>query len=83
MIKERGKTVKGIAMALGMFDSVHIGHKAVIAGILELPCRSIVITFDKIPHKTTGAVLSDEEKIKKILATGVDTVEILNFDEVK
>ena len=75
--------MKGIAMALGMFDSVHIGHKAVIEGILDIPARGIVITFDKIPHKTVGAVLSDDEKVKKILATGVDTVEILCFNEIK
>ncbi len=72
-----------IAMALGMFDSVHIGHKAVIDGILGQNCRSIVITFDKIPHKTGGIVLSEDEKIEKLLATGVDTVEILNFEDVK
>lgn len=72
-----------MAMALGMFDSVHIGHKAVIDGILGQNCRSAVITFDKIPHKTGGIVLSDEEKIERLLATGVDTVEILNFNDVK
>lgn len=72
-----------IAMALGMFDSVHIGHKAVIDGVLGQNCRSAVITFDKIPYKTEGIVLSEEEKIEKLLATGVDTVEILNFEDVK
>lgn len=74
---------KGIAVALGMFDSVHIGHEAVISGVLNSPYRSTVITFDKLPNKTGGIVLSNEEKIKKLLATGVDTVEIMNFDEVK
>ncbi|MBO7217709.1 MAG: riboflavin biosynthesis protein RibF [Clostridia bacterium] len=72
-----------IAIALGMFDSVHIGHKAVIDGVLNRGLRSAVITFDKLPHKTGGLVLSNEEKIERLLATGVDTVEILNFDEVK
>ncbi len=75
--------MRGIAVALGMFDSVHIGHEAVIKGVLDDAHRSAVITFDKIPHKTGGVILSDDEKIKKLLATGVDTVEILNFDEVK
>lgn len=74
---------KGIAVALGMFDSVHIGHEAVIDGVLNSPYRSTVITFDKLPNKTGGLVLSHEEKIKKLLATGVDTVEIISFDEVK
>lgn len=75
--------MRGIAIALGMFDSVHIGHEAVIKGILDDACRSAVITFDKIPYKTGGVILSDDEKIKKLLATGVDTVEILSFDDVK
>lgn len=74
---------KGIAVALGMFDSVHIGHEAVIEGVLNSPYRSAVITFDHLPNKTGGVVLSEEEKIKKLLATGVDTVEIMSFDEVK
>ncbi len=75
--------MEGNAIALGMFDSVHIGHEAVIKGVLDASCRSAVITFDKIPHKTGGAILSDDEKIKKLLATGVDAVEVLNFDDVK
>lgn len=72
-----------IAVALGMFDSVHIGHKAVIDGVLNRSYRSAVITFDKLPNKTGGIVLTDEEKIEKLLSTGLDTVEILNFEEVK
>ena len=72
-----------IAIALGMFDSVHIGHQAVIDGILGQNCRSVVITFDKLPQKLGGVVLSEEEKIEKLLSTGVDTVEILNFEDVK
>ncbi len=75
--------MRGIAVALGMFDSVHIGHKAVIAGVLNTPYRGKVITFDKLPSKSGGNILSEEEKIKKLLATGVDTVEILSFDEIK
>ena len=72
-----------IAVALGMFDSVHIGHRAVIDGVLNSDCRSAVITFDKLPNKAGGVVLTDEEKVEKLLSTGIDTVEILNFEDVK
>lgn len=75
--------MKGFAIALGMFDSVHIGHEAVIKGVLDPSHRSIVVTFDKIPQKAGGVILSDREKIQKLLATGVDTVEILNFEDVR
>ena len=72
-----------LAIALGMFDSVHIGHKAVLKGVLKSGLRSIVLTFDKIPYKTGGVVLTNEERCQKLLKTGVDTVEIFSFSDVK
>ncbi len=72
-----------LAIALGMFDSVHIGHKAVLGGALNSGLRSTALTFDCIPHKTGGVVLTSEEKYKKLLETGVDTVEILNFADIR
>ena len=54
-----------LAVALGMFDSVHIGHKAVINGVLNSQYRSTALTFDEIPYKTGGVILTNEEKYKK------------------
>ncbi len=72
------------AVALGMFDSVHIGHKAVLDEVLNQEnCRSRVITFDAIPSKSGGVVLTEEEKREKLIALGIDTVTVLSFEEIK
>ena len=73
----------GFAIALGMFDSVHIGHRAVIDAAVNSGYRSIILTFDKIPSKGDRSVLSELEKRDKLLATGIDDVHILEFEEVK
>lgn len=74
---------KGMAIALGMFDSVHIGHKAVINGVFKDGCRSTVLTFDSLPTKDPKKVLTNDEKREKLLSTGVDTVEMLNFEDFR
>lgn len=74
---------KGMAIALGMFDSVHIGHKAVINGVFKDGCHSAVLTFDSLPTKDQKKVLTNDEKREKLLATGVDTVEMLDFENFR
>lgn len=63
------KHSKNIVLALGFFDSVHIGHKHLIGKMLELKgkmsAESAIFTFINSPF----------ELIRK------DTKEILNFDE--
>ncbi len=72
------------AVALGMFDSVHIGHRAVLDEVLnEESCRGMVLTFDAIPNKRGGVVLSEQEKREKLMELGIDTVNVLTFDEIK
>ncbi len=75
--------MSGFAIALGMFDSVHIGHKAVIEAAVNSGYRSVVLTFDKIPSKGEKTVLSESEKQQKLLSTGADQVQILEFEEFK
>ena len=77
-------------VALGCFDGVHKGHRAVIeraiAQAKELELSSAVWTFSE-PSKnffTPGAIpliTSKEEKCKLIEALGVDLVLCLDFDE--
>ncbi len=73
----------GCAAALGMFDSVHIGHKAVIDAAIKNEYRSVILTFDKIPSKGEKHLLSQEEKKAKLLSLGVDEVYVLEFSKVK
>ena len=70
------------AVALGMFDGVHIGHKAVLSGAVDSPYKSVAVTFRSIPFKKSGSIMSIEEKKEKLLAFGVDEVLFLDFFEV-
>lgn len=75
--------MSGYAIALGMFDSVHIGHRAVIDAAVNSGYKSVVLTFDKIPSKGERAVLTKSEKQYKLLSTGADDVRILEFEKIK
>ncbi len=70
------------AIALGMFDGVHIGHKAVLKGAVDSPYKSVAVTFKSIPFKSGGSIMSAEEKRQKLLSFGVDEVLFLDFGEV-
>lgn len=71
------------AIALGMFDGVHIGHRAVLEGAVNSPFKSVAVTFSSIPFKTGGSIMTAEDKRKKLLASGVDEVRFLDFFEIK
>ena len=47
-------TTDKYAIALGMFDGVHLGHKAVLSGAIDSPYTSVAVTFSSIPFKTGG-----------------------------
>ena len=75
-------TTEKFAIALGMFDGVHIGHKAVLKGAVDSPYNSVAVTFRSIPFKSGGSIMSAEEKEGKLLSFGVDEVLFLEFGEV-
>jgi riboflavin kinase/FMN adenylyltransferase len=80
---------RDMVLAVGVFDGVHLGHKALLARLLErageLDLASGVVTFDPHPLKVlspeTGlSFLSDLEQRKVLLREeGVDTVIVLPF----
>lgn len=76
-------TTNKYALALGMFDGVHMGHKAVLDGAVKSPFRSVAVTFSSIPFKTGGSIMTAEEKEKKLLEAGIDEVLFLDFFEIK
>lgn len=70
----------GLAIALGTFDGVHLGHSALLNKLIEVSKRdnlnSLVYTFDELPLN----VLFNESKIK-IIMTGSEKEEaISNFE---
>ncbi len=75
-------TTEKYALALGMFDGVHIGHKAVLEGAVKSPYRSVAVTFSSIPGKAEGALMTPREREEKLRSLGIDEVLFLNFFEV-
>jgi riboflavin kinase/FMN adenylyltransferase len=74
---------KKYAICLGMFDGVHLGHRAVLDGAINSGYKSVAVTFSSIPFKTGGSIMTACEKKKKLLEYGIDEVWFLDFFEVK
>lgn len=77
----------GCVMALGTFDGLHPGHKAVLLTAVALSrtlnTQSLVYTFCENPRSLFGPaprqLLSAEEKIRRMRALGIDRVECVHF----
>lgn len=85
------KTEYNTAVALGFFDGVHIGHKAVINACKTLRKDSeklAVLTFKDSPHGAlTGnkkqLLTTNDEKFMLFETLGADIVYCIDFDTVK
>ena len=79
----------GSVIALGTFDGMHPGHRAVIDRAVEeargLNCESMVFTFANIPRgifsKAPVPIMTEQEREKAIRERGVDTVVMAQFNE--
>lgn len=78
-------------VALGTFDGVHLGHRAVIGKAVELAraagIASAVFTFSELPRnaflppeKRVFPLCTFEEKAELISALGVDILTAPRFD---
>jgi riboflavin kinase/FMN adenylyltransferase len=82
---------EGTVVAVGTFDGVHVGHRALIArarqDAAERGLRSAVVTWDRHPVATLRPgsepplLTSRERKLELIGSLGVDLVCVLAFDE--
>ncbi|MEE0946936.1 MAG: riboflavin biosynthesis protein RibF [Acutalibacteraceae bacterium] len=75
------------AIALGTFDGVHLGHKAVLEAAVNSGIFAVAVAFE-IPPKTyfskEGIILTDkEEKTRLIKQTGIKKIDYLDFLKVK
>ena len=84
--------IKNPVVTTGIFDGVHVGHKAILDRLKkiakEIAGETVVITFHPHPRailypKTTGKdlklIYSQAEKIKLIEQMGIDHLIILTF----
>jgi len=79
-----------IAVAIGVFDGVHLGHQLVIDNAISYAksnnVKSMVITFDISPKIALGNVLNDgyltptDEKLRILKEMGINYALVLKFD---
>lgn len=77
---------EGASCAFGVFDGMHRGHQFLIDRAIATADngRSIIVTFDRDPdeifHPTRlHKLMTNEERIAALEATGVDDVVVLPF----
>jgi riboflavin kinase / FMN adenylyltransferase len=84
---------KGAVVAMGNFDGVHLGHRAVIAAALDMGKihgrPALALTFEPHPRRffsptTPQFRLSDETaKLRLLAGTGLAGAVIMTFDKVR
>ncbi len=89
IIKNSASFEKGCAVAVGSFDGVHLGHKAMIESLSnEAKKRNIpavAVTFDvgNSPKSSLGALANEEKKRRLLSEYGADVIISFPFDELK
>ena len=71
------------AVAIGTFDGVHRGHRAVIGAAIDSGLRPTVVTFDPHPRVTLGnqveLLSSLERRLELLAAAGAEDVLVVEF----
>lgn len=78
-------------VTIGVFDGVHIGHRAIIKKIVSrakaMGAISIVVTFDPHPmkvlksHHDVPSLISLKHRVSLIKELGIDKVMVMAFDK--
>jgi riboflavin kinase/FMN adenylyltransferase len=84
---------KGAVVAMGNFDGVHLGHRAVIAAARDMAKRlgrpALAVTFEPHPRKffsphTPQFRLTEEtSKLRLLAGTGLDGAVVMTFDAAR
>ncbi len=83
--------VARVAIAIGLFDGVHLGHQQVlrqtVADARNHEAMAIAVTFDRHPAAVLSPqsapllIQSDAQRLRTIAALGIDAALVLEFDE--
>jgi len=79
------------AIAVGVFDGIHIGHRHVLAALrqrgADLGVESAVVTFDPhplaiiSPDRVPAMLTTIEQRLELIEGLGIDLTAVVTFDE--
>jgi riboflavin kinase / FMN adenylyltransferase len=96
VVREPGPCTRpseGAAVAIGVFDGVHLGHQHVLAEARRLAAerraRSAVVTFDRHPAavvrpESAPKLLTDlDQRLELLAALGMDLTYVVCFDEAR
>jgi len=80
---------KGVALTIGNFDGVHLGHQALLSKVVELSAEKVlvpaVLTFEPHPirvlrpEKAPKRICTPEHKIELIRKSGIEILFIIGF----
>ncbi|MBK9138032.1 MAG: bifunctional riboflavin kinase/FMN adenylyltransferase [Verrucomicrobia bacterium] len=89
--EELPREANGVCLALGVFDGVHIGHQAVVAGMIAEARASgavpVVVTFDRhpnavvAPHRTPALIQTLSQRLRALAALEPAAAWVICFDE--
>lgn len=79
-------------VTIGAFDGLHIGHRTIIAQVVEAAQhsenrRSVLVTFDRHPaslvrpESAPKLLTTHEHKMELLAQTGLDATAVITFDE--
>ena len=87
------EVTRGAVVAMGNFDGVHLGHRAVIDAALAMAktrgCPALAVTFEPHPRKffspnTPQFRLTDETaKLRLLAGAGLDGAVVMTFDKAR
>src|ERR1700690_46369 len=76
-------------VALGNFDGVHLGHRAILKAAIDRTRAAggtaFALTFDPLPAKllvpsrAPGLILAPNDKLELLRLSGIDGVIVINF----
>ena len=75
-----------LVVALGTFDGVHVGHRAIVAAAKKestvLGTDTAVLIFSASPHGA-GCILPLDDRLREFRALGVNLAVVCDFDELR
>ncbi|CAN5233893.1 bifunctional riboflavin kinase/FAD synthetase [soil metagenome] len=85
-----GDIIKGAVVAMGNFDGVHLGHRAVISAAIDMARKhgkpAFAVTFEPhprsffSPHTPQFRLTDETAKLRLLAGTGLDGAVIMTFD---